>query len=45
MVEIGGVDGIITPLNVCFTPNSGRKWVRGFESEVDPEQNSATLEA
>jgi hypothetical protein len=38
VVEIGRVDGLITPLDVCFTPNTGRKWVHEFESVVDPKR-------
>ncbi len=45
MVEIGGVDGLITPLDVCFTLNTGRTWVHEFESVVDPERKLMTLDA
>jgi hypothetical protein len=36
MVEIGGVDGLITPLNICYTPESGRASSGLRESVVDP---------
>jgi hypothetical protein len=37
VVEIGGVDGLITPLNICYTPESGRGSSGLRESVVDPK--------